>query len=383
MLEINNLSDRFEQYFEKSLDAVFFSPGRVNLIGEHIDYNGGNVLPAAISMGISAAVKYNNTPTIHIYANNFKECFELDISKPIKIDAINISWKTYVLATLKVLQDMDIPLYGADIYIDSDLPIGSGLSSSAAFECIIAMIFAHNNFNNDRKSLAVAMQKAEKDYVGVNCGIMDQYAIANGKKDHAMLLDCATITHNYIPANFGNYQMLIINSNHPRTLANSKYNERRQECEIALEIINQILPTSNLIDTNVFTLDYISDDIIYSRALHVVSEHLRVLNAVQSLSCNNIEYFGQLLLESHQSLKDNYEVSSEALDFLVHYAMKSNRCIGARMTGAGFGGCCIALVEKGEEEQFSIFLKKKYKEKTGLNTDIFIADIVDGVKRIF
>lgn len=380
MIHIDELSKNFAKYFFCEAKEYFFAPGRVNLIGEHIDYNGGWVLPAAISRGMSAAVVFDNTSNIEIWSQNFNEKFTIDLNNRYVISEFK-GWKKFVLASLQVLKDEKLPLSGAKVFIDSDLPIGAGLSSSAAFESLLAYIFAENVCTIDRKKLALLTQRAEVDYVGVQCGIMDQYAVAFGKKNYAMLLDCKKLQHEYIEADFGKYTLVLMNSNKVRTLQDSKYNIRRMECEKALSIINKFHPVTELVQAHEMSLSHIEDDSLYARALHVVGEQLRVERAVQALKVHNINYFGELLMQSHYSLAENYEVTGFELDTLVDVAMRSNRCVGARMTGAGFGGCCLAMVEKGEVANFERYVKKKYKEKTGLFADIFEVDIVDGVGR--
>lgn len=382
MLTLDNIQEGFKNHFRCDAGDFYYAPGRVNLIGEHIDYNGGYVMPAAISRGMSAAVLFTNTDTIEIWAQNFEEDFIIDIRDNFNIHTFS-GWKRYVIATLLALRDENISLNGAKIFIDSDLPIGAGLSSSAAFECLLVYIFGEIQFDDHRKNLALLAQKSEVAYVGVHCGIMDQYAVACGKKNYAMLLDCDKIKHEYVGADFQPYQLILMNTNKPRSLQDSKYNIRIEECKKALSIINSCNPepVQHLAQAHEMSLSYIEDEILYARALHVVSEHLRVIAAVQALQVRNIEYLGELLLQSHHSLAYNYEVSGYELDTLVEAAMRSNRCIGSRMTGAGFGGCAIALVARDEFSAFERYVKKKYLEKTGIHADIFTVDIVDGVGR--
>ncbi len=221
MINIQQLQEEFVQHYGTSATETFFSPGRVNLIGEHIDYNGGFVLPAAISLGISATVKRREDDILRIYAKEFNEEISISINDVFTChtEGSEVHWSAYVKATLQVLKDNNVQLSGADILIGSDLPLGSGLSSSAALECLIAYIFNENFYKKERTQLALDAQQAERQYVGVNCGIMDQFAVANGKKNHAILLNCATLESEYIPADFKNYQLIIINSNKARALA--------------------------------------------------------------------------------------------------------------------------------------------------------------------
>lgn len=380
MLNKEQLQEEFNQRFGTAKTQFYFSPGRVNLIGEHIDYNGGFVLPASISLGISAIVAKRNDAIIRVFAKEFNEEISFSINENyIFQQTEKTHWSDYVKATLQVLKDNKTALFGADILLASDLPLGAGLSSSAALECLIAFIFNEDFYNKNRTQLALDAQQAERKYVGVNCGIMDQFAVSNGKQNQAILLNCANLECEYIPANFGDYQLVIINSNKQRALAESKYNERRSECDAAFEIIKRYDVAEDLCHAHEISLGYIEDDTLYLRAKHAVLENKRVLNAVDALKNNRIEAFGQLLIESHTSLDVDYEVSGIELNTIVHYSTHFDGCIGARMTGAGFGGCCIALVKKDKIDKFILYVGKKYAEKTSYKADFYLAEIVEGV----
>ncbi|HNF48842.1 MAG TPA: galactokinase [Chitinophagales bacterium] len=380
MIKPSTLIDEFILHFEHPAETAFFSPGRVNLIGEHIDYNGGLVLPCAISLGITALVRKNNTNTCRIFSVDFNEMIVVDISEQLTINQQKkMHWSDYVTATLRVLQDKNSTLLGADILLASDLPVGSGLSSSAALSCLIAFIFNQKYYEENKVELALDAQTAERNYVGVNCGIMDQFAVSNGKKNTAILLDCATLEAGYIPADFEDYQLVIINSNKSRLLAESKYNERRSECDQALAAIRQYYPATDLCHAPEIALSYIEQDTLYARAKHCLLENQRVIFAAQFLKDKNIEAFGRLLVESHISLEEDYEVSCTELDTIVHLATHFDDCAGARMTGAGFGGCCIALVKKDKIQRFISYVGINYEHKTRLEADFYICAIADGV----
>jgi galactokinase len=381
MLETQELAEEFKNKYGNFKTEIFFAPGRINLIGEHIDYNGGFVLPAAISLGITAIVRRRDDAIIRIYAKDFDE--ETIIHHQEIFDFKNEnSWVKYISATLQVLKDSGTQLAGADILIASDLPLGAGLSSSAALECLIAYIFNPDYYQQHRIQLALDAQKAERQYVGVNCGIMDQFAVANGRKNKALLLNCNNLEHTYSTADFNPYQIIIINSNKPRALAESKYNERRNECEQALRILQQYDIAEDLCHVHEISLAYLENDVLYKRAKHAITENNRVQLAIEFLNNNEINAFGQILTRSHQSLADDYEVSCLELDTIVQHATHHPACIGARMTGAGFGGCCIALVEKDKTEDFIDFVAKKYSENTTLNASFYVCEIDDGVRKI-
>ncbi len=384
MLDHTLLQQQFFSVFGTRATENYFSPGRVNLIGEHIDYNGGYVLPAAISLGISALVNRRVDNKVRIYSQDFKAETLIDLStlSSEKIPQRNIQWQHYILATLLVLKDRNFALRGADILIAGDLPLGAGLSSSAAIECLIAYIFNPKHYANNRTELALDAQRAEKQYVGVNCGIMDQFAVANGKQNHAIFLNCSTLDFQLIPADFSGYQLIIINSNKARTLADSKYNERRNECDAAFALLSKYDIATDLCHVHEISLAYLEDDTLYQRAKHAVMENKRVQYAVEALKQNKMEAFGQLLTESHISLDTDYEVSCFELNMIVHYATHFEGCIGARMTGAGFGGCCIAMVESNRVKQFIAYVGKKYTEKTNLKADFYVAEISDGVREM-
>ncbi len=381
MLDTNSLKEKFLTHFGYTATDTFFSPGRINLIGEHIDYSGGYVLPAAISLGITAIVEKRKDNIINVYAQNFEEAFSIDLNHPLNLSK-EVGWARYVTSTLQVLQDKNTPLFGADILIDSDLPLGTGLSSSAALECLIAYIFNEKYYNQNRTELAIDAQDAEVKYVGVNCGIMDQFAVANGKKNHAILLNCDSLDFEHIPLDFGDHQLVIINSNTPRVLTESKYNERRSECDAAFQILKQFDVAENLCQVHGISLAYLDDDILYRRAKHAVAENNRVLLATDALAQNELEIFGDLLKQSHHSLSKDYEVSCKEIDDLVHIIEHFSSSLGARMIGGGFGGCVIALVEKSSLDKFIEYISVNYERKTKLKAEFYPCHISDGIARI-
>lgn len=382
MISSQEIRSLYEVRFGKaSALECFFAPGRVNLIGEHIDYNGGLVLPAAISLGITAAFQPDDSGLLEVYACDFDEQVSIELSS-LHAPEGKSNWPLYVSGTMKVVKKSVDVLRGGKLVIKSDLPLGSGLSSSAAMECLIAYIMNPDFYEVHRTQLALDAQRAEREEVGVQCGIMDQFAVSMGKAGQAILLDCASLEYQYIPFKTGDFQLVIINSNNPRTLADSKYNERRAECEAALKAMQVIDPAQQLVDVHEMSIVTLQDDVLYARAKHVVTEHKRVIAAADALQAGQLEYFGNLLWASHQSLDQDYEVAGDALNIIVHYAAKFSGCIGARMTGAGFGGCAIALVLKEKSKRFCDYVGQKYEQKTGRKAEFYIAEISDGVRRL-
>jgi galactokinase len=381
------IMDYFLDYFGQSNKYVyeFFSPGRVNLIGEHIDYNGGYVFPAALSIGLHAAVRERDDDLVCIKSNEFDKKITIDTKEWIYYDKKH-SWANFPMGVIKTLLKDGLPVKGCDIFIISDLPIGAGLSSSASLEVLLAYIFRYLDLKNteeiDKKYISLLGKFVENDFIGVNSGIMDQFSITFGKKDNAILLNTKNLEFEYVPINLENYKLIIMNSNKNRELSSSKYNERRKECDEALKIIKEKKEISNLCEAEYTDLELIKDTILKKRATHAVSENLRVLKSIDLLKNNEIKEFGNLLTLSHKSLKEDYEVTGKELDDLIGSSLEFEGCIGARMTGAGFGGCGIAIVEKEKIAEFKEYVGKKYFEKTGINAEFYDTTISDGVRLI-
>ncbi len=370
--------DRFGES-EESIRS-FFAPGRINLIGEHIDYNGGHVLPAAISMGVQMLVRRDDSDQIRLSSTLNQQVYSFSLAEALSLEASG-QWYDYVLGVILELHRLKVPINGFDALLDSDLPIGAGLSSSAAVEVVTAFaLYRLANLPVDRRDLSLLCQRVENKHVGVNCGIMDQYAVANGKQNQAMLLDCDAVKSDFIPIELGDYRLLILHTNKPRKLVESKYNERREECNQALEALRKHREIKFLCEAEFAELEHINEPIIKQRLRHVVTEEWRVLLSVEALNSGEIEQFGQLLTASHNSLRDDYEVSGPELDALVDLSLAWSGCIGARMTGAGFGGCAIALLHKDSVDGFDTYLKEAYLAKTGLDAGVYGVEIVDGVR---
>lgn len=364
----------------------YFSPGRINIIGEHIDYNGGFVLPFAIPYGISAGVCYvENGTTIEIRSTRFSSSnadtivFERDADgyfSTHKSKYIGQSrWAVYVAGVIELLQrKYNIRLPGAKILYDTNLPMESGLSSSASIEVITAYMFAHctgNKLYEDKPLLAQFCQEVEQTYVGVNCGIMDQMAVALGYEKTAILIDCSVNRFWHFNLNPDGYQFVILNSNVNRTLTQTPYNKRYAECQEALRLIQKQSPIAYLSDANIRQIyTAINDPVLSRRAKHVVYENQRTIAAVEAIQQKNWPALGKLLNDSHHSLRYNYEVTGFELDTLVEAAQTQPECVGARMTGAGFGGCAIALVELDKIPAFAHKVKAIYDNKTQLHVDV-------------
>lgn len=362
---------------------TYFAPGRINLIGEHLDYNGGLVLPVALNIGIAASFHRRHDGILQLFAKSHPLNFVGKINSLPTFSEEN-DWANYPIGVIKALQNSSLNLQAADLFFASNLPEGSGLSSSAAIEILTAFMFLkEQNIPIDLVAIAKLCQAVENNFIGVKCGIMDQFAVAMGKAHHAILLDCNTLKYEYIPFELDDCSLLILNSKKPRSLIKSAYNERKQECENALlEIRSQKSKIRNLVDAEIEDLVFVSDEVIRKRAKHVISEQLRVRQSVKALEMGDLHTFGRLMNASHQSLKEDYEVSGLELDTLAETAQSVKGCLGARMTGAGFGGCAIALVQKKEIELFKAIVSTQYKTITGIDCEIYVSEIGDGVRKI-
>ncbi|WP_317619051.1 galactokinase [Bombilactobacillus folatiphilus] len=386
-MTIATLQTNFEQRFQVSPQTFYFAPGRINLIGEHLDYNGGYVLPCAISLGTYAAVGKRDDSLMRVYSQNFADSGigQIDLQN-LQLPAQE-NWLRYVQAMIQVLVQQGHPLaHGLDILIQGDLPNSSGLSSSASLELLIGTILNQEfQLQIEPEQLARDGQIVENDYLGVNSGMMDQYAIALGQKDQALLLNTKTLTYEYVPLQLHDHQIIIMNTNQPRTLAGSQYNQRRKDCETALKILQQHVKIADLCDLTPAQLDEYSSLLtqppLLTRVQHAVSENQRVLRAKQVLQQGDLNTFGRLLNASHVSLEQDFEVSGEALDTLVHAAWQQG-ILGARMTGAGFGGCAIALVPQKQVADFIAQVGQIYQAKMGRSADFYVAQSAAGPRLI-
>jgi galactokinase len=369
------ISRRSEHFFNEAEPVrAFFAPGRINIIGEHLDYNGGYVFPAAISLGITGYIQDRDDRRIRLMSEQAQGEAVADLDRPL-FHAASGSWSDYPLGAIQYLRERGLTVSrGKNILFASTLPQGSGLSSSAAMEVLTAFMFSGDPHGSDEGRVRIArlMRDMENEFIGVRCGIMDQFAVALGRKDHAILLDSNTLEYEYVPVSTGEYSLIIMNTNRSRGLTDSKYNERRAECEEALRLIRgKKEELTSLAKADAADLGLIQDPALRKRARHVISEQRRVIESAAALRSGDLLRFGALLSESHLSLRDDYEVTGRELDMLVGAAARLPACTGARMTGAGFGGCAIALVRTSETGRFHEQVGDEYYKMTGLTADFF------------
>ena len=383
-MNIEQLTQAFKARFGTEPDATFFSPGRINLIGEHTDYNGGHVFPAAITLGTYGAAKKREDRTLRFYSGNFEELGVIEISLDDLVFKKEDSWTNYPKGVIKYLKEAGHEIEaGLDVYVFGNIPNGSGLSSSASLELLIGVICEELfDLKLDRLDLVKIGKQTENNFIGVNSGIMDQFAIGMGADKQAIYLDTNTLEYELVPLDLGDYVVVIMNTNKRRELADSKYNERRAECEKAVEELNALLDIKTLGELDEATFDQyaylIKDANRIKRARHAVSENQRTLKAKEALVAGDLEQFGRLVNASHVSLEHDYEVTGVELDTLAHTAWEQEGVLGARMTGAGFGGCGIAIVQKDKVAAFTENVGKIYEEKIGYAPAFYIAEVAGG-----
>lgn len=385
---IEKVTKGFRDVFGYSEQGVYFAPGRVNLIGEHTDYNGGHVFPCALEIGTYGAASLREDGRVRVYSENFKELgiieFDIDQIRYSKED----DWANYPKGMIRAIQDSGVELEsGFDIYYFGNIPHGAGLSSSASIEMLTGVIVDDlHKLDMDRIEMVKLAQKAENQFVGVNSGIMDQFAVGMGKKDHAILLDTNSLKYRYASILMKGLSIIIANTNKRRGLQDSKYNERRSQCEEALSCLNKELSIKALCELNEESFNeykhLIVDQTILKRATHAVMENLRTLKAVEMLENEDLIGFGQLMYDSHDSLRDDYEVTGIELDTLVDLAREQEGVLGSRMTGAGFGGCTVTIIRNESIESFVETVGKRYAEIIGYEADFYVVNIGQGAHKI-
>lgn len=391
-IEVMSMKDKLEKNFFATFgtepEELYFAPGRINLIGEHTDYNGGHVFPAAITIGTYGLVRKRADRILRFYSGNFPELGIIEVSLDNLDYKAEDNWTNYPKGILYYLIGAGKQIdQGMDLFFYGDIPNGAGLSSSASIELLMGVLVDDLfQLSIDRLTLVKLGKKVENEFIGVNSGIMDQFAIGMGQKDQAILLDTNTLVYEMVPAAFGDYVIVIMNTNKRRELTDSKYNERRSECEAALKQLQTVVPIQSLgelseaeFETNV---QAITDPQLIKRARHAVTENQRTLKAKTALVQNDLVTFGQLLNASHTSLKEDYEVTGKELDVLVAAAQKQPGVLGARMTGAGFGGCAIALVKEDKVPAFIKSVGTLYEATIGYSADFYVAHIDDGARKL-
>ena len=376
-----------EAAFQKKFGTtclIVRSPGRVNLIGEHTDYNDGFVLPAAIDKAAYVAIAKRTDNKVVMYATAFNQDFEISLKE---IKTTTLGWPNYILGVIDQIQKTGVELGGCNLLIDGDIPIGAGLSSSAALEC--ATLFAFNELFGlqfTRIQMAFMAQKAEHDFAGVHCGLMDMFASLFGKKDHVIKLDCRSLEYEYVPLDIKGYKILLLNTNVKHQLSSSEYNTRRIQCEQGITWIQQQEPTVNsLRDATIEMLEkYVlpKDILIYNRCKYVVEENIRLISACPDLENGNIEALGKKMFATHEGLKSLYEVSCPELDFLVDQVKGHPAVLGARMMGGGFGGCTINIVKEEAIESLVAMLEPLYEKHTQKQLSHYIASIEAGTSML-
>jgi galactokinase len=386
-MTIDQLKSAYEAAYQKPATDIFFAPGRVNLIGEHTDYNGGFVFPCALSFGTYILLSKNDEQKINFRSLNMEAVYSLELtqlSEPLP----NKAWANYPLGVFAQFIKRGVAItQGYDILFWGNVPAGAGLSSSAAMEVVTA--YALNDLlgtNYGLADLAKIGRAAEHEFAGVMCGIMDQFASAHGKVDHAIYLNCDTLEYDLVPVKLDGIKVVVTNTHSPHKLDSGSFNDRVRQCQLAVEQINSVRPIQYLAELSQVDFDQvkdaITDETAHRRARHVVGEVQRTKDAVEALKNGDIVKFGQLMNQSHVSLRDDYEVTGPQLDALAEAAWKIDGVLGSRMTGGGFGGCTVSLVR---EEAIPAFIEKvgaEYTEKTGLTADFYIAEIGDGAHRV-
>ena len=386
-MKLEELKSAYEAAYQKPATDIFFSPGRVNLIGEHTDYNGGFVFPCALSFGTYLLVAPNDEQKINFRSLNVEAVYSLALTQ-LTTPLPDKAWANYPLGVLAQFIKRGVAIeQGYDMLFWGNVPAGAGLSSSAAMEVVTAYAFNELlSTGYDRTELAKIGQKAEHEFAGVMCGIMDQFASAQGKQDHAIYLNCDTLAFDLVPVKLEGIKVVVSNTHSPHHLDSGAYNDRVRQCQLAVQQISAVRPIKNLAELSQADFEQvehaITDEVAHRRARHVVGEVQRTKDAVEALQQGNIELFGKLMTQSHISLRDDYEVTGLQLDSLAEAAWKVEGVLGSRMTGGGFGGCTVSLVR---DEAIPAFIEKvgaEYTEKTGLKADFYIAEIGDGAHRV-
>lgn len=384
MMLANLVQKFYELYGDNGNIRTYFAPGRVNLIGEHTDYNGGHVFPCALTLGTYVVARKRDDQKIRFYSDNFETLGIMETSLNDLVPSKEAGWTNYPKGVMWAFEKRGFKIpCGLDVAISGNIPNGSGLSSSASLEVVTGVMLKDMyGFDVSMVDIALIGQYSENNFNGCNCGIMDQFASAMGKKDNAIFLDTNTLKYEYAPVKLPNAKIVITNSKVKHSLVNSAYNDRRNECETALSELQKVVNIKTLGDLTEEEFeankDAIKSEVRQKRAKHAVYENQRAIKAVEALKNNNIELFGQLMNASHKSLRDDYEVSCEEIDILVELAQAMPGVIGSRITGGGFGGCTVSIVKNEAVEYFVEEIGKAYVEKVGHEAEFYVVDIGDG-----
>ena len=387
-MNLTELKQSFQNYFNEAPTYAAFAPGRVNLIGEYTDFNGGHVFPCALSNGTYALASKRNDALVRVASVNFESLGVIEFALKDLVFDKQRNWANYPAGVFAMLMAEGVHFeYGLNILFAGDIPNGAGLSSSASIEVLTAVLLREvYGFERTQVELVLLSQQAENQFNGMNCGIMDQFAVGMGRAGHALLLNTATLDYQTVPVDLGSeYTLLIANTNKRRELADSKYNERRAECEAALADLQTVLPIKALCELNLEQFEQhasvIREELPRKRARHVIGDNQRTLEAVDALKAGDISGFGQLLNASHRSLRDDFAVTGEHLDSLVQAAWDAG-AVGARMTGAGFGGCSVMIVRTAELESFKTQVAQRYQSEMGMAPTFYDVQIGDGARML-
>ncbi len=389
MMTAAELRKQFVELFGEGGEiGTFFAPGRVNLIGEHTDYNGGHVFPCALTIGTYGAIRVREDNVLRFYSLNFPESGVLESSLEDLVPSEAAGWTNYPKGVIWAFKEKGHPIpSGADILIYGNVPAGSGLSSSASLEVLTGLMLSESfDLGISLVNLALIGQFSENNYNGCNCGIMDQFTSAMGKENCAIFLDTNTLQYEYAHLELEGVRVVVTNSNVKHSLVGSEYNVRRSQCETALAELKEAVQISSLGDLSIPMFEFmkasITDPVNRIRAKHAVYENQRTIQAVEALKTGDLALFGKLMNESHVSLRDDYAVSCEEMDVLAEEAWKIEGCLGSRMTGGGFGGCTVSLVKEEAIDTFIAEVGAAYTARTGLKADFYVVDIGDGARRI-
>ncbi|WP_219223460.1 galactokinase [Pedobacter antarcticus] len=382
-VDVEDLKKSFQELYNAT-PLVVKSPGRINIIGEHTDYNNGFVMPAAIDKAIYIGVSKREDDEVHLFAKDYGQSHQVKLSELVVSEK---GWPNYILGVADQILKRGYHIGGFNLYIDGDVPLGAGLSSSAAVECATAYALDQLfSLSISKLDTALIAQKAEHVFAGVSCGIMDQFASVFGKKDHAILLDCRSLEYQYVPLKLDGYKLLLLNTNVKHSLANSAYNERREQCEQGVAWIKEQHPeVDSLRDANLQMLDQCvraKDSDVYEKCKFVVSENIRLIQAAEYLKDGNLAALGQLMFETHDGLSNKYKVSCKELDFLVDKVKQTDTVLGARMMGGGFGGCTINIVKNEAVDDLIASIAASYSKEFDLNLDAYIVTTASGTNQV-